>query len=334
VFNILQDPSVLDARLTGTNFTFLLSKLSEYVGGNERQEEILGNQVRFLLDNASEKTLGERMISEFILEAFQKLQAIGKGNEIDILQKTFWRVYRKYEDDIFQEYLETYVDPTAMERPYLELQKYYGLALTLGWNRDASLVQVAVKQLLRRQLNFLLEKAQAWSLEAHCLSAGATKHDAANYRNKNEANQICKHIANGLNCHALGDLWVFWKEWKKPKNVRWQNMSPKNWIFILESLSLVWNQSRFIKNFGPEKIKLERMLMNYRCTYELFSCEQVRKPADRIWLIAYKGKIMANPTETDEVPVSLGDPSHWGFLAWKFVNFCGGEKRKASALSE
>lgn len=333
VFNILQNPSVLDARLAGTNFTSFLSKLSEFVGGNERQEVILANQVKFLLNNVSEETLGEKMISEFILENFKKLQAIGKGDEeIDSLQKTFWRLYRQYETDVFREYLEKYVDPTAMERPHLELEKYHELTLMLGWKHDASLVQVAVKQLLRRQLNFLLEKAQAWSLEAHCVAAGATMQGDADNINIGWHNEIPRKVGHG---YRLGGLSVFWKEWKNPETVRWRTMSPQNWIFVLESLSLVWNQTRFIKHFGPDKIKLERTLMNFRCKFELFSCQQVMNPTERLLLFAYKNQIMDKPPATvEQVPISLADPSHWGFSAWKFINFCGREKRKASTLSE
>ena len=52
-----------------------------------------------------------------------------------------------------------------------------------------------------------------------------------------------------------------------PRNVTWENLSPHDWITILYSLSLVWNQSRFIEDFGIEKVKLEETLSIFRMIF-------------------------------------------------------------------
>ena len=249
VRNILRDPSELDARLAGTNFTCLLSLLSEFVGGKTQQDEILAGQVRtqMLRLRSLVTTWSSGWISRFISDAFKKLQAIGKANEVDMLQDGFWVAYHELEDDIFGTNLEEDIfldlDPCILENPYSELETYYyELASKLGWNNQLSLVYTNMIKLVRRQLNFLLERIQAWSLEAYCLSAGARKEGAVGdmyYRNKQPIKD--------RNCYRLGDLRIYWTEWVAPATSTWQNVSPKQWIYILVSLSLVWNQGRFVQ---------------------------------------------------------------------------------------
>ena len=56
-------------------------------------------------------------------------------------------------------------------------------------------------------------------------------------------------------------------EWKVPEKITWKNLSPQDWIAILASLSLVWNQQRFIEDFGPEKVNLDVTLAMFRIAY-------------------------------------------------------------------
>jgi len=120
----------------------------------------------------------------------------------------------------------------------------------------------------------------------------------------------------------------------------WITLSPRDWMIILDSLSLVWNQSRFIEDFGTEKLKLQTVWMNIHGTFGSFFKVNVPSsisnphPNDRICLRAYRDKtIRTAPPTTIRMPDSLVDPSHWGFLAWKYINFdnlrhdsCGGQK--------
>lgn len=76
VSEILRDSPELDERLASTNFNYFLAALSDFVGGDARQEDILAKQLDVELKGLCGASLGESAISESIFEAFKKYQSI------------------------------------------------------------------------------------------------------------------------------------------------------------------------------------------------------------------------------------------------------------------
>ena len=141
-----------------------------------------------------------------------------------------------------------------------------------------------MKRLLRRQLSFLLEKIEKWNFDSFCQEVCPDINIVTKYCPASGMHLNCCHTASdGYSCSdpfvkAHGEYSslqfkcgasrsVFEGKWKVPEKVTWENLSPHDWITILSSLSSVWNQSRFIEDFGIEKVKLEETLSIFRMIF-------------------------------------------------------------------
>ena len=344
VLEILKDPVELDERLAGTNFMSFLDVLSDFVGGNARQEYIIAKQLEEELSGIRYGSLGDRAISESIFKAFKRCKSIGR-TDVDGLKDGFWKVYRDYEKAAYKGF-ETHVDPTFMERPFMELDNYYELALVLEWTDESSKAIDGMKQLLRRQLSLLLKKLEAWDFQSYCLSAGGETVEVSRRKTQRRASGNFGDDSQKISCKddtyficgtKIGMIWE--NGWISPKDITWENLSPQDWIVVLESMSLIWNQSRFIEDFGREKVKLDAALMNFRRVFSSFfrihfdTCKP-SNPHHSICLQVYRKEIEKNGAASMTkvtMPDSLVDPSHWGFLAWKYIKFCNGRQDPENA---
>jgi len=135
VSEILRDSSELDERLASTNFNYFLAALSDFVGGDARQEDILAKQLDVELKGLCGASLGESAISESIFEAFK---ITSRSCEFTLItsRKTAWNIYLDCDNNAFENRLETQVDPRSIERPFLELEKYHKLAAVLEWEMN------------------------------------------------------------------------------------------------------------------------------------------------------------------------------------------------------
>jgi signal recognition particle receptor subunit beta len=330
VFEILRDPSELEERLAGTNFNSFLITLSKFVGGNMNQQSIIAKQIEVELEGIRSRSLGEKAISESIFEAYKRSQSIER-TDIDGLKNTFWEVYQDYENTAYKQLTEN-VRSVAMVRPFVELEKYHELASLLEWKEESLRAMDAIKKLLKGQLQFLIKKLGEWSLESYCVSTGGVKKDSSHSRcpHCRRYGDYCGRVFRKSESYCVCDNSspdMEWKNgWKSPGLVEWGNLSPSEWIVILDSLLLVWNQSRFIEDFGPEMVKLNAALTSFNSIFGIFgtiSCATM-DPMDSICLYAYKDEIKKNKdffAPRFKMPVSLADHSHWGFLAWNYLNF-------------
>ncbi len=350
VLDILEDPSELKERLADTNFNSFLASLSDFIGGEAKQKDILAKKVSMELKSISIDSIGEdQSVSEFILEAYSKSKVIGL-TDFDWIKETFWDVYNDRETKIFDKNDENpcsqrYEGPVIMERPFKELKKYQKLTLILEWASETLKAEAAMKQLLSKQLSFLLEKLDEWCFEAYCRSAGGT--ELNDWSPKAKSREIVfttdelkwpHYFTYDFNRwgekQSIGMQWTDgWKGWRAPDDFRWNNLSPQDWIVILESLSLVWNDKYFVENFGADKAKLGAALSKLYATFHSISgihlqCGDGIDKMKSLCLFAYKIEVQRRGKDGDHsmaqitMPSSLHDPNHWGYLASKYVKFC------------
>ena len=332
VFEILGDPAELDERLAGTNFTAFIAALSDFVGGNARQQGIIEKQLEVWLNGICYGSIAEKSISEVIFQAFKRCQTVGRTNVEELKQK-FWKVYEECEDNALEAF-ETQVDPAHLQLPFMELENYYELTLVLEWTDESVRTLDAMKQLLRHQILCLLNKLDEWDFKSFCHSAGGEEcvHGWKLKRTMSDGT-----IFNSGSTYYLnnGKSAMEWKKgWVSPEDVEWETLSPQDWIVVLESLSLAWNQKRFVEEFGAEKVKLNAALMTLYSSFSSlfgidFDCSQPSDPYHPICLHVYRKEIETNGADSMaklKMPSSLTDPSHWGFLAWSYVSFCNDRK--------
>ena len=198
-----------------------------------------------------------------------------------------------------------------------------------------------MKRLLRRQLSFLLEKIEKWNFDSFCQEVCPDINIVTKYCPASGIHGNCAHTrsaAYSCNTHfskAHGEYSplqfqcgtsrpVFEGKWKVPEKVRRENRSPHDWITILYSLSSVWNQSRFIEDFGIEKVKLEETLSIFRMVFtSLFGLSidsgDAMLGSSTYYVRACKAAIKQYGKDDAIVkvmmPHTLTDPSHWGYFA-------------------
>jgi len=197
------------------------------------------------------------------------------------------------------------------------------------------------KNLLRQQLSFLLDELEEWSFQSYSLSAGVELSKRQTSGTSQRSDQIIKKERSGklyYYIHGTVQMISLKEGWRSPDVLGWENLPPQDWIVILDSLSLAWNQSRFVEEFGPEKVRLNAALMNFHSAFSslsgmnLDSVTVATDPINQLCLHAYREDIRLIGKESilfeteAKMPNSLNDPSHWGFLAWKYTNFGNGKQ--------
>lgn len=346
VSRIFRDESGLKKRMELTNFDNFCRTFMQFLNKSTQDiafEKEVGD-IRF-------ESLGEEEISEWISTWVDRLHSIGRLKDTIVLRKKFWEFFTKCEDESFEKHLERHVDPTAIGRPFVQLENYHKLlseCWTSEFKGESVRVVDAMKGLLRRQLNFVLKKLEAWSFESYCENTGGEKTtisddslwDCGRCNKKYCGRPGRDHRFDHLAYSTCGGKFCFgWKEgWITPKATKWSNLSPNDWILILESFSLVWNSSHFVEDFGRYKLKFEAALTHLRYAVATFygmnfDIGTASNTSDCLCLYAYKDQIKQNTASFASAlnnPDSLVDPSHWGFLAWKYINFRAVKKRKAS----
>ena len=217
---------------------------------------------------------------------------------------TFWIWYEEYEAKIFDD-LDMEVCPRSFEEPFVALASQYNGPL----QTESRYTRLA--QLVREQLVFLLTKLENWSFVNYCMASGGKHHRWETF---------CPPDA-GLHYDTIR-----WDNgWIVPETMTWESLSPHEWITILNSISLVWNERCFLQDFGPQKVALNGFLMSLHGVFASISGICLNGEAENSkyipdCLAAYRkqihnGKLKSRIT----MPDTVNDPSHWGFLSWKYI---------------
>jgi GTPase SAR1 family protein len=335
VRDAISDPSEYHESLARTNFHNFLSVLAYYVGGDDAQCGLLAKQIdvvlRFLAPNESGS------LADAIHYVYKRCQAVGRST--DDLPTNFWRVYASLKEDAMEKASEE-VDSSGLLLLFAELQAYYELATTLGWDFEQDKATKEMKSLLQNQLSLVLDKKTKWSfdtfqsqiyvLESKKLFCGGDNNEICNRRGYESSGCGGHHAFDGQQYYHCGQQCNV-KTWKKPIKVDWTNLSPHDWIVLLSSILLPSNEVEFYKHFGQEKTNLEAILLKMRMRYdsELFSVEKGLDLSNEKQYVEAVRRDEANPegSKNDafllkvEMPSELSDPSHWGCIGWKYTEF-------------
>jgi GTPase SAR1 family protein len=335
VRDAISDPSEYHESLARTNFHNFLSVLAYYVGGDDAQCGLLAKQIdvvlRFLAPNESGS------LADAIHYVYKRCQAVGRST--DDLPTNFWRVYASLKEDAMEKASEE-VDSSGLLLLFAELQAYYELATTLGWDFEQDKATKEMKSLLQNQLSLVLDKKTKWSfdtfqsqiyvLESKKLFCGGDNNEICNRRGYESSGCGGHHAFDGQQYYHCGQQCNV-KTWKKPIKVDWTNLSPHDWIVILSSILLPSNEVQFYKHFGQEKTSLEVILLKMRMRYdsELSSIENGLDLSNEKQYVEAVRHDEANPegSKNDafllkvKMPSELSDPSHWGCIGWKYTEF-------------
>jgi len=356
VSEILESPSELDERVASTNFHTFLAVLSKFVGGDSTQQDILVKQIDIITKRISLGNLGSKTISELVYEVFNLSKSIGR-TDTKKLKETFWNVFDESVDVAFIiiECIQERVDPSCMMHLFTELEKYHEMASKLKWTEESLLATKAMKKLLGDELLFLLGKLKAWNFGLFLERRGGEISESEERRFCSNKHYCAEHEYSDAPCRKIYKSSIGKKEycvcgnhdtisWEKgwiiPEKITWSDLSPEDWIAILNSLSLLWNRPQFAEDFGREKIELNTALIDFQTVFRSrfgMNFEPVGHE-DRLLITAYNMEMEKDEDEFKlksklsrvKMPDSLDDPSHWGYLSSKYINFLEKQKHRES----
>jgi GTPase SAR1 family protein len=338
ISSIINDPDEYKERLAGTNFHNFLAVVKYFIGGNDTQQTLLSNQIEIALksltaddkndDNVSGGGGGGGIISENIHNVYKKCTAAGRST--DDLPDKFWDLYDQCEEASFL-ILEEVVDPSVLQRPFIELEKFYELCGILDWKDEQTTARQRMKEFLSKQFDLVIRNEKAWTFETFYDIArrGGTSGEGIEERSGKKKRRRASH--NGR---------IDLSGWKaSPKVVTWETLSPMDFEAIFSSVLLPSCEYEFYSKFGKQKVMFEELLFQYRLNYDAKSIDHDLRGDLSSVINDYIETVLLfgdNEEEDDAkgaivkvaMPEDLSDPSHWGYIAFKYIAFCHSHNSK------
>jgi hypothetical protein len=328
ISDIIGDPEEYEKRLQETNFESFMNALAYYIGSqNDTQEKLLQDQIDVALKKLGTKETGS--IAQSIHGIFKRSTAISRSTKD--LPTHFWRVYKEVEDDAFNALNNA--DPKVLVRPFKELENYYNLTGVLNWDGERDSTNQAMKTLLLRQLNLVVDSKKGWNFEAFFENVGVIKSkpwfcagDKCSRYPQCCGEQICINgiylqQTNGYYVHCGNTCSV--REWQMPKEVTWKNLSPHDWVQILSSILLPALEMEVYSHFGAEKTTLEEIVMELRIRYSfgitMETSSLSSNEATYLNDIANPSNDFKQAAMKIKMPADLDDASHWGHLLFRYI---------------
>jgi hypothetical protein len=353
ISDAVRDPKEYSERLRSTNFDNFLIIFAHLVGDKEVQDHLLSRQVDIALELLNSES--EQSISDILHSVYKVCPAIGRPT--GDLCRVFWKVYTELETKAITS-VETEVNPKALERPFVELENYYKLAMLLGWSLEMEMALARMKQLMSNYLALILEREDDWTFEQFCSAIdcsfesrevrcnptnGYTSCTPDGFSSRTRCcNMEFDYPIPGLKMKATIQTtcgWSLvvpksWNTWSAPTKTTWSNLSPHDWMTLLSSVLLPTSHGLFFKHFGVEKTKIEERLLAMRVRYgraigRILPRKYVRNLSQEekaeILELMY-ADALSNSQRDDIVfklvmSPDLSDASHWGFPIWKYVSF-------------
>jgi hypothetical protein len=334
ISSIINDPDEYKERLAGTNFHNFLAVVKYFIGGNDTQQTLLSNQIEIALrsltadDKNDSNCVGGGIISENIHNVYKKCTAAGRST--DDLPDKFWNLYDQCEEASFLS-LEEVVDPSVLQRPFIELEKFYELCGILDWKDEQTTAQQRMKEFLSKQLDLVLRNEKAWTFKTFYDIArkGGTSGEGIEEMSGKKKRRRRSHNER-INLSG-------WKA--SPKVVTWEALSPMDFEAIFSSVLLPSCEYEFYSKFGKQKVMLEKLSFQYRLNYDVKSIDHDLRGDLSSVINDYIETVLLfgdNEGEDDAkgaiikvtMPEDLSDPSHWGYIAYKYIVLCHSHNSK------
>jgi len=336
ISSIMNDPNEYKERLAGTNFDNFLAVIKYFIGGNDTQRTLLANQIEIVLkslsadninNNNNNNKIGESdrdapvcggSISKSIHNVYRKCTAAGRSTN-DLPDK-FWDLYDQCEETSFLTLEQVVVDPSVLQRPFIELEMFYELCGILDWDHEQTTTRQRMEQFLSKQFDLIICKEKSWKFDtfydlAHRGTGARTEEPEKKKRRKGSYGNSC------------------WKA--APKVISWESLSPIDFETIFSSILLPSCEYEIYSKFGKQKVLLEKLVFQYRLDYDYESNQLEQTSSLKRDYIGAARSLSSTDTEEIKVkgdpkdaiikvtmPEDLSNPSHWGYIAGKYIAFC------------
>jgi signal recognition particle receptor subunit beta len=270
--SVITDLAKYKEALADSNFDKFLVVLSKSVGGSDTQRALINMQIGVALQNIS-----KQQAIATSLEAVYKLVNALQMNDTEHgrygdkkLQSTFWEAYEKLEGAVF----DSFVSPTAvaeLQEPMEGLIQYCHFAHSLGWISEQDKALATMKNLIRHQMGFVLEKQSLEKLSVNNAASELVSSARLNVFEhtlpsplppKKQRRKLSKRKATVVRAsRSHPEMKEFTREKLSFSDfkiieedcITWDKLSLLDWIFIAGSFSLMSYKNIFANRLVARK---------------------------------------------------------------------------------
>lgn len=338
VYSIMQDEEEYRVRLRASNFDILMNSLDHFIGGRKKQDRMIRRQLESSLKKLSHDSgYYDRLVSIY-------RQSLVLDKPTSHLKETFWALYSKSYHEAYAKFEKSPSHIATMHGP-LQVLMQYASELHEELHRtgeavnekeeDAKKILASMKSAIKQQYGLIVEKAHQWKKSREQRGGKAPTHNLPEHWKWIENRSQWKNTRTGLVVSGNED--------ENPgfRLTSWDDMSPRDWISVIDSIMLMSYNKYFCENFGAEIAELKWLdrtgkfidfhYASSSAKYDVIEAANSDDELDRMLNSELAEKDDSNQMTNAmriSVPDSPSDAKHWGHMTWLFGEFMNEQEKK------
>ena len=338
VYSIMQDEEEYRARLRASNFDILINSLDHFIGGRKKQDRMIRRQ----LESSLKKLTHDSGYYDRLVSIYR--QSLVLDRPTSHLKETFWALYSKSYHEAYAKFEKSPSHVATMHGP-LQVLMRYASELHEELHRsgeagdekeeDAKKIVALMKSAIKQQCGLIVKKACQWKKSREQRGGKALNHNLPEHwkwlKNRSQWKNTCTGLVVPGNEDENPGFCL----------TSWDDMTPRDWITVIDSIMLMSYNKYFCENFGAEIVELKWLdrtgkfvdLHNaassnrFDCIAAANSDDELDRMLNSELAAKDNSDPMANTTRIS-VPDSPSDAKHWGHMIWLFVEFMNEQEEK------
>ena len=331
IYSIMQDEEEYRVRLRASNFDILMNSLDHFIGGKKKQDRMIRKQLESSLKKLSHDSgFYDRLVSIF-------RQSLVLDRPTSHLKETFWALYSRSYQEAYAKFEKSPFDVATMHGPLQVLIRYAselheelhrtGEAVNEK-EEDFNKIVASMKSAIKQQCGLIIEKAYQWKKSREQRGGKAPTNNLPEHWKWVESRSQWKNTCTGLVVPGNED--------ENPgfQLTSWDDMTPRDWISVIDSIMLMCHNKYFCENFGTEIAELKWLdrtgkFVDFHYAASATKCDCIEAANSDDELDRMLNSELVEKDNTDHisnvmkirVPDSPSDAKHWGHMAWLFGEF-------------
>ena len=342
IFSIMQDEEEYRVRLRASNFDILMNSLDHFIGGKKKQDRMIRKQLESSLKKLSHGSgFYDRLVSIF-------RQSLVLDRPTSHLKETFWVLYSKSYQEAYAKFEKNPSHVSTMHGPFQVLIRYAS-ELHNELHRTGESVNereeyfnkivASMKGAIKQQCGLIIEKAYQWKKSREQRGGKAPTNNLPEHWKWIESKSQWKNTCTGLVVPGNED------ESPGFRLTSWDDMTPRDWISVIDSIMLMCHNEYFCENFGTEIAELKWLdrtgkFVDFYYAASASKYDSIEAANSDDELDRMLNSELVEKDNTDQisnvmrisVPDSPSDEKHWGHMAWLFGEFMIMQEKKRHAV--
>ena len=338
VYSIMQDEEEYRARLRASNFDILINSLDHFIGGRKKQDRMIRRQ----LESSLKKLTHDSGYYDRLVSIYR--QSLVLDRPTSHLKETFWALYSKSYHEAYAKFEKSPSHVATMHGPLHVLMRYAS-ELHEELHRsgeagdekeeDAKKIVALMKSAIKQQCGLIVKKAYQWKKSREQRGGKALNHNLPEHWKWLKNRSQWKNTCTGLVVPGNED--------ENPgfRLTSWDDMAPRDWITVIDSIMLMSYNKYFCENFGAEIAELKWLdrtgkfvdfhnaasSNRFDCIAAANSDDELDRMLNSELAAKDDSDPMANATRIS-VPDSPSDAKHWGHMIWLYGEFMNEQEEK------